>query len=201
MDERGGAAYMDNNPDIYYKISTKVNKLLANSKDQKKEVLNDVQQEDTLAVILRVHLYAEKELDDILIVFFNNPKIVKGFSNKLNFLFNLQIMNKSLYDAVFKLNKIRNAFAHDLEYGKQENVYSDLKSGLSEHILRGHEIDVEMKEIIHGKLDEETKIRILLANIWIQLRIFSTSSLQRKYEFANRIQEEVIEEVNKEQFN
>ena len=173
-----------------------INLKLKNSEEEKKGILKEMKHEDTLVATLRLHLYVEKELDEILEFMFKVPNIVKGFKNKLDLLYNLGVMDKHLYDAVKKLNSVRNGFAHDLDYGKNENVYSNLKSGLSGNILGIHEVDVKMVELLNGKIDNEMKIRFLLSDIWIQLKIFSTSMLLKKFDFAKRLRSEVIEELS-----
>lgn len=191
-----GGIHVEDTLKIYPKIVDRINSELKNSEEEKKKILGEVRHEDTLVATLRLHLYAEKELDNIIESMFNTSNITKGFKNKLDLLHNLGIMDKHLFDAVLKLNHVRNGFAHNLDYGKNQDVYSNLKSGLSNDILKGHEIDVKMAELLNGEIDDEYKIRILLSGLWIQLKIFSTSILLKKFDFARRLQSEVIEELN-----
>lgn len=186
---------LDDDLKIHFKISEIVNDLRGNQ-EEKKKVLEEAQHEETLFAILRIHLYAEKELDSMIESMFNVPGLIKNFGNKLKFLYDLKIIDKPLYDAVKKLNKVRNELAHNLNYGDGEEVYSNLKSGLSTNILELHEIDVQMIELLHKReLDNQMKTRILLANIWIQLKLSSTNILSEKFSFSKRLREEVIAEV------
>lgn len=189
---------MEDSLKIYPKLVEEINLRLENSEEEKQTILKEVQHEDTLVATLRIHLYAEKELDEIIKSIFRYPKPIiekQMFRNKLNLLYNLGVMDKSLYDAVSKLNDVRNKFAHDLEYGKKDNVYSNLKSGLSDLILEKHKTNVRMIELLNGGINDEIKIRTLLSGIWIELKIFSTSMLLKKFDFGKRLQEEVIEEL------
>jgi hypothetical protein len=188
---------MEDNLEIYRKINEKINMKLENSAEEKNRILIEMQHENTLVATLRMHLYAEKELDEIIESIFRYPKSIKeqGFKSKLNLLYNLGVIDKSLFDAVSKLNGVRNGYAHDLEYGKTENVYSNLKSGLSANILKNHEINVKMIELLNGVINNEAKIRILLSGIWIQFKILSTSMILKKFELAKRLREEVIEDL------
>lgn len=188
---------MEDALEIYPKINERINSMLRNSEEEKKRILGEVLHEDTLVATLRLHLYAEKELNSIIeSVFLHPDSIVKQkFSSKLYLLYNLGYLEKSVLDAVKKLTEVRNGFAHNLEYGKEKDVYFVLKSGLSDSILTNHKLDIEMIELANGQLDDEIKFRILLAHIWIQLRIFSTSILLKKFDFAKRLQNEVVEEL------
>jgi DNA-binding MltR family transcriptional regulator len=187
---------LDDDLKLHLKINNIVNGLRSNE-EEKKKVLEEAQHEETIFAILRIHLYAEKELDSMIESMFNVPNLLKNFGNKLKFLYDLKIIEKPLYDAVKKLNNVRNELAHNLNYGDSEDIYHNLKSGLSTEILKLHEIDVKMIELLHKeKLDDQIKTRILLANIWIQLKLSSTNILAKKFSFSKRLREEVITEVN-----
>ncbi|PCD82008.1 hypothetical protein CNQ87_15485 [Lysinibacillus fusiformis] len=186
---------MEENLRIYVKVSELITFKLMNSKEEKEKIITEMQKEDTLLVTLRMHLYAEKELDTIIQSIFKYPNF-QGFKNKLNIVYSLGIMDKPLYDAVLKLNEVRNGFAHKLDYGKDNNIYSKLKTGLSNELLKGHEINVRMIESKLGQIDNERKIRILLTDIWIHLKIFSTSILLKKFDFSNRLMSEIVEEIS-----
>lgn len=185
--------------EIYHKIHERINTELLDSEEYKKTIFNEVQHESTLVATLRLHLYAEKELNELIKTIFLHSKTIidkQSFSGKINLLYNLGVMDKSLFDAVLRLNKVRNGFAHQLEYENSKDYYTELKSGLSGLILEHHEIDVKMRELLHGEMSDDTKFRLLLAGIWIQLRLFSTSILLKKFDFARRLQEEVVEELD-----
>lgn len=187
------------NLELQRRIHVRINAELLDSEEYKKTVFREVQHENTLVATLRLHLYAEKELNELIKVMFLHSKNIieyQKFKGKLSLLYNLGVMDKPLFDAVSKLNAVRNGFAHKLEYEGSEVYYKDLKSGLSGWILENHQADVKMIEISNGELDNDTKFRILLAGIWIQLRIFSTSILLKKFDFARRLQREVVEELN-----
>ncbi|WP_432355335.1 hypothetical protein [Sporosarcina sp. A2] len=187
---------MKSSQGIYPKVLKICNSNLKAAEEEKRKIFKEVLREDSLAVILRMNLFAEVELKKSVKVLLADVNIGDKLINHLNFLHDLQIMDKDLYEAVKKLNTVRNNLAHKLQYGNKDDiVYSDLKSSLSGSILKGHKIDVEMQELIHGKLNDGMKIRILLAGVWIQLKIFTTSILLKKYEFAKRLLNEVEEEI------
>lgn len=183
-----------------YRLANDVSNLnLKQAAEEKQIILSEMQNEETLVVILRLHLYAEKELESVLKSIFVNPQKYIGenytFINKLDLIYNLGYMEKTLYDAVLKLNWVRNKLAHKLDYEKNTDIYSILKDGLSNNILKEHKLDVDRHVLIHKDIDNEKKIRILLVNVWLQLKIFSSSMLLKKLDYANRLESQVKDEV------
>lgn len=189
---------MEERYNIHFKLNEIANSNLENSKAEKKLILEEVKKEDTLAVTLRLHLYAEKELDIIIKSIFPNYKSIlkQNFNSKLDLVHHLGILDRSIYDAISKLSKVRNSFAHNLDYGKEDDIYQTLKSGLSKDILKEHEIDTRMYELKYV-IDNEIKIRLLLTLIWIRLKIVSTNILSKKLLLADRLKSEVIDELSK----
>lgn len=187
---------MEDTLTLYSKVVDKINLELKGSEGEKEKILQEVSNENTLAVTLRIHLYIEKELEEVIKKIFPHFNLNrKQFNYKLESLHNLEIIDDDLYVAVSKLNGVRNKFAHDLEYGKKSDAYPALKEGLSGNILRYHELDIQEKEIFAGEIDDETKIRLLLARVWIQFKIFSTSALLKKLDLSKRLQTEVEKEL------
>lgn len=183
-----------------YRLANDVSNLnLKQAAEEKQIILSEMQNEETLVVILRLHLYAEKELESVLkSIFVNSQKYIGEnytFINKLDLIYNLGYMEKTLYDAVLKLNWVRNKLAHNLDYEKNTDIYSILKDGLSNNILKEHKLDVDRHVLIHKDIDNEKKIRILLVNVWLQLKIFSSSMLLKKLDYANRLESQVKDEV------
>ncbi|WP_143565443.1 MULTISPECIES: hypothetical protein [unclassified Sporosarcina] len=182
------------------RILDRINAELLDSEVQKKAIYKEVRHESTLVATLRLHLYAEKELNEILpVMVLHSESIVNQvFKRKLSLLYSLGVMDKHLFDAISKLNDVRNNFAHKLEYESSSDYYQDLKSGLSGWVLENHKADVKMIELSNGELDDDTKFRIAIAGIWIQLRIFATSIMLKKFEYAKRLEREIKEELDKE---
>lgn len=73
---------------------------------------------DELTIVLKAHLFAEFLIDHIINELFKRPKVVLGytFSKKLEIIYSLDLIPNYVYKNVLLLNRIRNKYAHDLDY-------------------------------------------------------------------------------------
>lgn len=184
---------------MYYKAVQMGNENLSNAKGDKERVLEEVRNESILQVILRVHLYIERELNVILnelnldVASIHNNR----FKTKLDIIYKLSVIDKKLYDVLTKLNVIRNEFAHKIDIKEDEELYKQLLDGASGFILDNHKIDVKMNELLYKeKLSTNHKIKMLLVNIWTTLKFTSTNMNKVKLDIAKRLEDEVKQKIN-----
>ena len=107
------------------------NENLSNATGDKERVLEEVRNESLLQVILRVHLYIERELNTMLNDLNLDSTGIHNnrFKAKLDIIYKLSVIDKKLYDVLSKLNLIRNDFAHKIDTKEDEELYRQLKDG------------------------------------------------------------------------
>jgi len=184
---------------MYYKALEMGNENLSNATGDKERVLEEVRNESLLQVILRVHLYIERELNTMLNELNLDAKGIHNnrFKTKLDIIYKLSVIDMKLYDVLTKLNSIRNEFAHKIDTKGDEELYKQLLEGASGFVLDNHKIDVKMKELLYKeKLSTNHKIKILLVNIWITLKFTSTNMNKVKLDMATRLEGEVRQKIN-----
>ncbi|ASN04266.1 hypothetical protein [Virgibacillus necropolis] len=135
------------------------------------ELTND---ENMLIIVLRAHLYLEREINELLSKVSLNGKLLEvQFSHKIDLVKSLGVVDEELIPPIGKLNKIRNQYAHDLEFEVTQKDYQDLLSTLSKKEKAHFE-----EELInfYKKYPEENKkltnnFRVLLGSIWGAVKI------------------------------
>ena len=110
-------------------VQKKWDQIISKNLDELKEVLNNCVEKQT--VILRSHLFAEQIMDNIIRQEFSNPKFVLdkpnlSFFEKLCVVRGLGEFDKEKYDSFILLNKIRNNYAHNLDYELSDQEIKDL---------------------------------------------------------------------------
>lgn len=172
---------------------------LTKAEGLKSEMLQEVLSSDLLSATLKVHMYIEQELNKLYEYIFGKSKTFKNlsFALKLKLIHEGQILPKNLFDVINTLNKIRNEFAHTLNFHKNDDIYHRLVISLSNDFKELHEIEVKMNTLLHGEMNDEEKYTILLAQSWIQVAVFCSTKEQKKFEFGNRLGSEVKSEIEK----
>ncbi|MGP4038323.1 MltR family transcriptional regulator [Gracilibacillus sp. D59] len=143
--------------------------------NERMEFLRKTEHEEILMVILRVHMYVEKELIEITNFFFKYHDKLNNyrFISRLNLLYALGVIEKELYDPISRLNQLRNDISHQLEYKFSEKEYQKLYQSLSGKIL------FEFKKILKEKdreLDYISKTKELLSTIWTDVKASALTS-------------------------
>lgn len=163
-----------------------------------KAFMNDTKSNETLIIILKAHLYIEQQLILALTETIIDNKILGGttFRQKLDLAHSMGIIDES-YGALGKVNSIRNAYAHDMEYCFGDKEFEDLLSTLSKEDKDIHlsEYD-EMKNTFYdGSISEfNFKLQILLSDIWFALvgsRYFAKKAIEL------RLKEKEVETMEK----
>lgn len=99
--------------------------------EQKKQIFS--QKNKPLSIILKSHLVVENMIDSLLTNY--NPDMKKyitekRFGEKIDILRFCKIIDLSIYEKLKTLNKIRNGFAHDLNYKLPNKDIEPLIKGL-----------------------------------------------------------------------
>lgn len=84
-----------------------------------REYLDSIEElDDILAIVLKTHLYTEYWIDQLVkeVSLTANESIKYSFAVKLNLIYNMGCIPEALYLNIKKLNKLRNQFAHNLDF-------------------------------------------------------------------------------------
>ncbi|MEC0174355.1 hypothetical protein P4H83_05680 [Paenibacillus favisporus] len=161
---------------------------------QYNKFMMDTSSESNLQTILRAHLYIEFELEKLLLKTLTHPDILRGklrFIDKVRFVFALGLLPKEEMDAIVKINNLRNAFAHKLEYDFSEDHLDKLIDSFSakQHTEYVSYLGGESVTDIGGRL------KMALFTIWISL--YEVNSISK--ELAEKMQNnsESIKRKNK----
>lgn len=115
----------------YVKVTSNIFESFAETAN---EFLANTEGEDELQVVLRTHLYIERELTEILKISLAEPDYILNtrfmFANKLNLAVALGVFPIGVKKAYDKLNKMRNKFAHELEFYCSEDDLRKLEEAM-----------------------------------------------------------------------
>ena len=134
--------------------------------------IDDTEGDDELQVILRGHLYIEREITEMLRVSLKEPDEVLNnrfmFANKLNLAVALGVIEKENKPVFEKLNKLRNKLAHTINFKINESHFLDLYNSISGKLK-------ESRDIFFAEESEEenliNKIRLFIGFLWTTIRI------------------------------
>lgn len=162
----------------------------------REKFIEDTKHDDILMVMLRAHLYIEKEMVKLTEIFFKHPNMLKNykFASRLNLLYSLGIIEKEIYDPIKKINEIRNELSHRLGYTFTEKEYKKLFDSLSGHILQEFKKDIKMIEN-NSEYDYVYKTKMLVSCIWTSLKASVLTPVYTKYMLANEYKEQADEEL------
>lgn len=149
-----------------------VEKKLEEFSAERRKFIEETKHDEILVVILKTHLYIEKELNELITQFFKNPQKLLNykFKSKLDLLFALGVIEQELYDPIAKINDIRNDFGHKLNYTFSEGEYVKLHNTLSKEVLTEFKKDLDFHNFLWGKRTFLEETKILLAGIWSNLK-------------------------------
>lgn len=143
------------------------------SKQVNKKFMQDTKSDDILVIILKAHLYMERELIKTLTETIIDENILKSttFRQKLDLANSMGLLDE-YYGVLGKVNSIRNNFAHNIDYEFNEKTYEDLLSTLTkidkDDFLSEYEGWKSM--LYDGTVPEfNFKLQLLLSNIWFAL--------------------------------
>lgn len=84
---------------------------------------------DETGIVLKVHLYVEQKLDELIDIIFPNSDYIlrQTFAQKVNILNSMGALGERNYNAFITINKIRNKFSHKFGYSLSEKDLNELK--------------------------------------------------------------------------
>ena len=152
-----------------------------------KEFMRDTKSSEILIVILKAHLYIERELIKTLTDTIIDEKILKNttFVQKLELAKSMGIID-DIGGALNKVNSIRNGYAHDIDYVFDEKIFEDLLSTLNKEDKDDFLSEYEhwKKWLYDGDIPEfNFKTQLLLNNIWFSLcacRAFAKKAIETR---------------------
>jgi len=99
---------------------------------------NEVEDPKVLLIVLSAHLWLEQLLDELLNLILINPMKTKNqrFATKVDLAYHIGALKKQTWDALRKINKLRNDLAHDRNRKVEEKDVSDLMDSLPESAKR-----------------------------------------------------------------
>lgn len=137
------------------------------------EFMMDTKSNEILVVILKAHLYIERELIKTLTETILDEKILKNttFIQKLELAKSMGIID-DIYGPLKKVNSIRNGYAHNIGYEFDQKQFDDLISTLTKEDKDQffEEYENWKKMIYQGDIPEfNFKTQLLLNAIWVSL--------------------------------
>jgi hypothetical protein len=160
----------------------------------RKEFVTETKHEDILMVILRVHMYIEKEMVELTKIYFNHPSKLEKytFKSRLDLLYALGVIEKELYDPIRVINDIRNKISHKLDFKFTDMTYKKLSDSLSKDILNEFKKDLESHSLFNKNPNCVDKMKLMLSGIWTRIKAEVLISFISKRELAAKY----IEEAN-----
>lgn len=163
-----------------------------------RDFMKDTKSNEILIIILKSHLYIERELIKILTETIIDQKILKGttFKQKLDLANSMGIID-GFYGSLGKVNSIRNSYAHDLDFTIDEKIFEDLLSTLPKEDKDDFlsEYDTWKAFFYDGSIPEfNFKMQLLLNNIWFAL---VSCRVHAKAAIELRLKEKEIEKLSK----
>lgn len=139
-------------------------------KELLKKFKEDTKSEDELQVVLRGHLYLEHEIEKILRFVLVEPDYILTnrfmFMNKVNLGVALGLIPKEIAKVYEKLNRLRNKFAHTLEFKITDKNVNDIVSHMNENMRKMCSVSCE-KTLLE-------KVKAVISVIWMDamFRVF-----------------------------
>ncbi|MGN0409245.1 MAG: hypothetical protein ACI4GE_05925 [Lachnospiraceae bacterium] len=168
------------------------------SKNINKKFMQDTKSDDILIIILKAHLYMERELTKTLTDTIIDEKVLRAttFRQKLDLAKSMGLLDEH-YGALGKVNSIRNSFAHSIDYKFDEKTYEDLLSTLPKIDKDDFLTEYEMwRDMLYDKTIPEFnfKLQLLLNNIWFAL-VSCHATAKKAIEL--RLREKEIETISR----
>lgn len=159
-----------------------------------KRFMSDTKSSEILIVILKAHLYMERELIRALTETIIDKKILDNttFVQKLELAKSMGIID-DIGGALKKVNSIRNGYAHQIDYVFDERIFEDLLSTLTKEDKDDFlsEYEYWKKWLYDGDIPEfNFRTQLLLNNSWFSLcscRAFAKKAIE------NRLREKELE--------
>lgn len=141
--------------------------------------------EDILSIVIRAHLYLEREINTLLeyMTLESDNLIKERFATKLNIILAFGTISENYYRPLKQLNKIRNGYAHNINFVFDNDVYENFLSTFSKKTKDRfiyNLTNIERLKVYFQYTNEEIndvnssltkKFRILLAELLFELKM------------------------------
>lgn len=166
--------------------------------EMNKKFMEDTKSSEILIIILKAHLYIERELTNMLTETIIDYKVISTatFRHKLDLANSMGLINEN-YGSVGKVNSIRNGYAHDIDYNFGEKEFEDLVSTLPKEekndFLNNY---AKWKGWLYDNSIPEfnLKTQFLLNEIWFCM---VTNRIMAKKSIQLRLEEKEIETLSR----
>lgn len=175
-----------------------ISRRVVEPKEIYKAFMNDTKSNEMLIIILKAHLYIERELTNMLTETIIDYKIISTstFRQKLDLANSMGLID-GYYGALGKINSIRNNYAHSIDYTIGEKEFEDIISTLTKEDKKDFLEDYQNWKpyLYDGSIPEfNFKIQMLLGNVWFAT---VTSRLTAKKSIELKLKEKEIETLYK----
>lgn len=137
---------------------------------KRKEFIQATKRDDTLAIVLKAHLYIEAELEELLRLGTKNYKELdlKYFKEKLNLCYGIGLIERDLYTVLKKFNTIRNKYGHRVDFEITETDFKEMYDLMNSEQKREYSEDLK---IITMSSQEtfDIRLRVLLASLYSEV--------------------------------
>ena len=175
-----------------------ISRRVVEPKEIYKAFMNNTKSNEMLIIILKAHLYIERELTNMLTETIIDYKIISTstFRQKLDLANSMGLID-GYYGALGKINSIRNNYAHSIDYTIGEKEFEDIISTLTKEDKKDFLEDYQNWKpyLYDGSIPEfNFKIQMLLGNGWFAT---VTSRLTAKKSIELKLKEKEIETLYK----
>lgn len=157
-----------------HETGDEVNNLLANNidsfNDDYKSFIADTESESELQIVLRGHLYIEREITEMIRMILVEPNVILNdkfmFHNKLKLSVALGILPKEEKHIFEKINTLRNKYAHNLDFICKEEDIDKIFNSFSKELKK------ISKNYFHYNNESSmlNKLRKVVGVVWIYIR-------------------------------
>ncbi|MDQ0149209.1 hypothetical protein ACFO6R_06325 [Eubacterium multiforme] len=143
---------------------------------KRKEFIQATKRDDTLAIVLKAHLYIEAELEELLRLGTKNYKVLhlKYFKEKLNLCYGIGLIDKDLYTVLKKFNTIRNKYGHSVDFEITEIDFKEMYDLMNSEQKEEYSEDLKISTMFSQETFD-IRLRLLLASLYSEVVVFCQS--------------------------
>ena len=143
---------------------------------KRKEFIQATKRDDTLAIVLKAHLYIEAELEELLRLGTKNYKELdlKYFKAKLNLCYGIGLIDRDLYTVLKKFNTIRNKYGHRVDFEITETDFKEMYDLMNSEQKREYGEDLKITTM-SSQETFDIRLRVLLASLYSEVVVSSQS--------------------------
>ena len=137
---------------------------------KRKEFIQATKRDDTLAIVLKAHLYIEAELEELLRLGTKNYKALdlKYFKEKLNLCYGIGLIDKDLYTVLKKFNTIRNKYGHSMDFEITETDFKEMYDLMNSEQKGEYSEDLKISTMFSQETFD-IRLRVLLASLYSEV--------------------------------